>query len=108
MDKINSNLKPPDPYRFRMLAVSCASYACKCSCGNVPAASKLSICVFLADLVCWKKMVREQFVHGEHVHAVTLEHSLHLLIAQNLALVFGILEVSLFDVCPDFLDSLGS
>lgn len=47
-------------------------------------------------------------VHLEHVHLGLLKHGHHLLVASNLALVTGILQIVGLDVLPEFLDDLGS
>lgn len=45
-------------------------------------------------------------VHPEHVDPGLLEHSLHLFVAANLPLVFGILQIVGLDVLPELLDDL--
>ena len=50
----------------------------------------------------------EDLVHGEHVDAVLLEDGAHGIVAADLALVAGVLEVARFDVLPDLLDGLRS
>ena len=42
------------------------------------------------------------------MHAVLLENGAHRVVAPDLALVVGVLQVSLFDVLPDLLDGLRS
>ena len=50
----------------------------------------------------------EDLVHGEHVDAVLLEDSAHGIVAADLALVVGVLQVACFDVLPYLLDGLRS
>lgn len=51
-------------------------------------------------------MASNFLVHPEHVDASLLEYSLHLLVAQDLALVLGILKIVGLDVLPELLDDL--
>lgn len=53
-------------------------------------------------------MRSKQFVHCEHVNPVLLEHSTHVMVANELPLVRWILKFVLFDILPDFLDGLRS
>lgn len=45
-------------------------------------------------------------VHPEHVDASLLEYSLHLLVADDLALVLGVLKIVGLDVLPELLNDL--
>ena len=60
------------------------------------------------DLVDGIKVLVQDLVHGEHVYAVLLEHRTHRVVAANLSLVAGVLQVARFDVLPDLLDGLWS
>ena len=51
-------------------------------------------------------MAPEQLVHGEHVYLILLEDGVELVVAQNLALVGGVLELVALDVFPELLDDL--
>lgn len=51
-------------------------------------------------------MASNLLVHPEHVDASLLENSLHLLVAENLALVLGVLKIVGLDVFPELLDNL--
>ena len=46
------------------------------------------------------EVVAYELVHLEHVDLVHLEDGLHLLVAEDLSLVFRVLEVVPFDVFP--------
>lgn len=52
------------------------------------------------------EMASDILVHPEHVDFGLLEHSLHLLVAADLALVCGVLEIVGLDVLPQLLDDL--
>lgn len=52
------------------------------------------------------EMASDVLVHSEHVDFGLLEHSLHLLVAADLALVCGILEIIGLDVLPQLFDDL--
>ena len=55
----------------------------------------------------WREeMIAQDLVHGEHVHSILLEDGTEGVVASNLSLVFGILEVMLFEVGPQSLDRL--
>lgn len=64
------------------------------------------LCIFLALLLNGVEMASNVLVHSEHVDLGLLEHSLHLLVAADLALVCGILEIVGLDVLPQLLDDL--
>lgn len=51
-------------------------------------------------------MVSNVLVHSKHVHLGLLENGLHLFVAQDLALVLGVLKLICFDVFPQLLDHL--
>jgi hypothetical protein len=51
-------------------------------------------------------MASNILVHPEHVDPGLLEHGLHFLIAEDLALVLGILKIVGLDVLPQLLDDL--
>lgn len=63
------------------------------------------MCVRLL-LVNGIELVSEQLVHREHVDLVLLEDGVHLFVAQDLALVIGILQAVALDVDPELLDHL--
>lgn len=52
------------------------------------------------------ELVPEQLVHGEHVDFILLEDGVQLVVAEDLALVAGVLEVVTLDVVPELLDYL--
>ena len=49
------------------------------------------------------EVVGKQLVHGEHVDFVLLEYRIHGIVASDLTLVAGILQVTLLDISPDLL-----
>ena len=51
-------------------------------------------------------MAPEKLVHGEHVDLILLEDGVELVVAENLALVGGVLELVALDVFPELLDDL--
>lgn len=51
-------------------------------------------------------MASNILVHPEHVDFGLLENSLHLLVAADLALVRGVLQIIGLDVLPQLLDDL--
>ena len=51
-------------------------------------------------------MVAQELVHGEHVNSILLEDGTEGVVASNLSLVLGILEIMLFEVGPQSLDRL--
>lgn len=53
-------------------------------------------------------MTADILVHPKHVNLGLFEHGYHLVVADNLAFIFGILEVVRFDVFPQLLDHLRS
>lgn len=52
------------------------------------------------------EVVADQLVHLEHVDLVLFEHSLHHVVAKNLALVIRVLEIVGLDMLPQLLDDL--
>ena len=54
------------------------------------------------------KLLAQYFVHRKHVNPILLKHQLHLIIATDLALVGGVLQITSFDVLPYLLNDLGS
>lgn len=54
------------------------------------------------------ELAPQELVHGKHVDLVLLKDSLQLLVAEDLTLVVGILELVAFDVIPELLDDLGT
>ena len=80
---------------------ACVRYVCACRFGRGP--SPHFLVLFDGIQVCV-----EDLVHGEHVDAVLLEDGAHGIVAADLALVAGVLEVARFDVLPDLLDGLRS
>ena len=52
------------------------------------------------------EMAPEKLVHGEHVDLILLEDGVELVVAENLALVGGVLELVALDVFPELLDDL--
>lgn len=54
------------------------------------------------------EVLTENLRHGKHVDAVLLEDTTHQVVAENVALVCGILQVVLSDVLPHLLDGLGA
>ena len=59
----------------------------------------------VSDMASFDQM---EAYHREHVHLVCLKDSLELVITQDPALVVGLLQVMLLDMCPDALDRLRS
>lgn len=53
-------------------------------------------------------MIANQLVHLEHVDGVLLEDLAHPIVADNLALVAGVLQVVGLDVLPELFDNLRS
>ena len=49
------------------------------------------------------KVVGKQLVHGEHVNFVLLEHRVHGIVASDLTLIVGVLQITLLDISPDLL-----
>ena len=62
--------------------------------------------VLLDHLLNCVKVLVEDLVHREHVHAVLLEDGAHCVVAADLPFVGWILKVAFFHVFPDFLDGL--
>lgn len=54
------------------------------------------------------ELAAEELVHGEHVDSALLEYCLELLVAADLALVGGLLQVVRLDVLPELFDNLGT
>lgn len=52
-------------------------------------------------------MAAEQLVHLKHVDAATLKHGVHLVVADNLSFVTGILKLIGLYMFPELLDHLG-
>lgn len=52
------------------------------------------------------EMAAEQLVHLKHVDAAALKHRVHLVVADNLSLVAGILKLVGLDVFPELFDHL--
>jgi hypothetical protein len=50
------------------------------------------------------EVIANLFVHAEHVHLGLLEYRLHLVVADDLPLVLGVLEVVGLYMCPETLD----
>jgi hypothetical protein len=61
-----------------------------------------------SNLIHSIQILIQNLVHGKHVDAILLEHRAQRIVAAYLALVGWVLQVSLFDVLPDFFDSLGA
>lgn len=49
------------------------------------------------------EVVGKQLVHGEHVDFVLLEYRIHGIVASDLTLVVGVLQITLLDISPDLL-----
>jgi hypothetical protein len=62
----------------------------------------------LNKLIHGINILRQKLVHGKHVDAILFENGAHGVVAANLALVAGVLQVARFDVFPYFLDDLGA
>jgi hypothetical protein len=58
------------------------------------------------DLIDRVEVLIEKLVHGKHVDTVLFEHCTHGVVAANLALVAGILQLARFDVLPYLLYGL--
>jgi hypothetical protein len=54
------------------------------------------------------KLLPQNLIHSKHMHLILLENQLHLIIAEDLALVGWVLQVARFDVLPYLLDDLGA
>lgn len=51
-------------------------------------------------------MLTDFLIHFEHIHLRLPEHSHHLLVAYDLALIFWVLQIVAFDMLPESLDHL--
>jgi len=64
------------------------------------------LCWFILLLLNRVEMVADDLVHLEHVHPGLLEDGLHLVVAADLPLVFGILKIVALDMFPELLHHL--
>lgn len=60
----------------------------------------------LGNFVNGVEILIENLVHREHVNAVLFKDGTHSIVTSDLPLVCRILEITFFDVLPDFLDRL--
>lgn len=54
------------------------------------------------------QILREDLIHGEHMHLVLLEDRAELFVAPDHAFVVWVLQIAFADVRPDATDRLGS